>query len=114
MNHLQNQVTMHGYTSIEATASREKYRYHIILKGELAIFCVDAELRKRSKGKHGICDLMVKLCEKFALGYPNAIQIGVDYKDIRKELVNMEGGRNLENILMNWFLISLHQTLLRH
>ena len=35
------------------------------LEGELAIFCVDAELRKRSKGKHGICDLMVKLCEKY-------------------------------------------------
>jgi len=69
------------------------------LEGELAIFCIDAELRKRSKGKHGICDLMVKLCEKYALGYPNAIQIGVDYKDIRKELVNMEGGRNLGKYL---------------
>ena len=65
------------------------------LEGELAIFCVDAELRKRSKGKHGICDLMVRLCEKYAIGYPNAERIGIDYKDIRKELVNMEGGRNL-------------------
>ena len=65
------------------------------LEGELAIFCIDAELRKRSKGKHGICNLMVRLCEKYALGYPNSIQIGVDYNDIRKELVNMSGGRNL-------------------
>jgi predicted metalloprotease with PDZ domain len=69
------------------------------LEGELAIFCIDAELRKRSKGEHGICDLMVKLCEKYALGYPNAIQMGVDYKDIRKELVNMAGGRNLGKYL---------------
>ena len=65
------------------------------LEGELAIFCIDAELRKRSRGKHGICNLMVRLCEKYALGYPNSIQIGVDYNDIRKELVNMSGGRNL-------------------
>ena len=42
---------------------------------------------------------MVKLCEKYALGYPNAIQMGVDYKDIRKELVNMAGGRNLGKYL---------------
>ena len=38
---------------------------------------------------------MVRLCEKYAIGYPNAERIGIDYKDIRKELVNMEGGRNL-------------------
>ena len=65
------------------------------LEAELGIFCLDAELRRRSKGKHGICDLMAKLCQKYALGYPNTTKLGVDYKDIRKELVNMEGGRNL-------------------
>ncbi len=65
------------------------------LEAELAIFCLDAELRKRSKGKHGICDLMALLCQKYALGYPNAVKIGVDDKDIRRELVNMAGGRNL-------------------
>ena len=65
------------------------------LEGELAIFCIDAELRKRSKGKYGICDLMVRLCEKYAIGYPNVERIGIDYQDIRKELVSMEGGRNL-------------------
>ena len=69
------------------------------LEGELAIFCIDSELRKRSKGEHGICDLMVRLCEKYALGYPNSIQTGVDYRDIRKELVNMAGGRNLGKYL---------------
>ena len=65
------------------------------LEGELAIFCIDAELRKRSKGKHGVCDLMVRLCEKYAIGYPNVSRVGIDYQDIRRELVNMEGGRNL-------------------
>ena len=69
------------------------------LEGELAIFCLDAELRKRSKGKHGICNLMVSLCEKYALGYPNSLNTGIDYKDIRKELVNMAGGRNLGKYL---------------
>ena len=38
---------------------------------------------------------MAKLCEKYALGYPNIVKLGVDYRDIRKELVNMKGGRNL-------------------
>ena len=38
---------------------------------------------------------MVRLCEKYAIGYPNVERIGIDYQDIRKELVSMEGGRNL-------------------
>ena len=65
------------------------------LEAELAIFCLDVELKKRSRGEHGICDLMAKLCEKYALGYPNIVKLGVEYRDIRKELVNMKGGRNL-------------------
>tara|TARA_B100001250_G_C19791166_1_gene786562 strand:- start:1301 stop:2320 length:1020 start_codon:yes stop_codon:yes gene_type:complete len=69
------------------------------LEGELAIFCIDAELRRRSKGKHGICDLMVRLCEKYALEYSEVKNPGIVYKDIRKELVSMEGGRNLGKML---------------
>ncbi len=69
------------------------------LEGELAIFCIDAELRRRSNGLHGVCDLMAKLCEKYALGYEGVKDLGVDYNDIRKELVNMKGGRNLGKYL---------------
>ena len=42
---------------------------------------------------------MVRLCEKFAIGYPNTEKIGVKYSDIRKELVSMKGGRNLGKML---------------
>jgi len=31
------------------------------LEGEMAVFCLDAELRKRSKGKHGMDDVMATL-----------------------------------------------------
>ena len=46
-----------------------------------------------------MCDLMVTLCEKFAIGYPNTQKIGVKYSDIRRELVSMKGGRNLGKML---------------
>lgn len=87
---------IHLYRSNAFSRERQISYY---LEAELAIFCLDSELRKRSKGLHGICDLMVRLCEKFAIGYPNTEKIGVKYSDIRKELVSMKGGRNLGKML---------------
>ena len=69
------------------------------LEGELAIFCLDAELRKRSKGKSGLCQLMAILCEKHAIGYSSAEKLGVTYKDIRSSLTGMEGGLRLGKML---------------
>ncbi|MDP6334109.1 MAG: hypothetical protein QF479_05665 [Candidatus Poseidoniaceae archaeon] len=69
------------------------------LEGELAIFCLDAELRKRSKGDSGLCQLMAKLCEKHAIGYPGAERLGVTYNDIRSSLTGMTGGLRLGKML---------------
>ena len=57
---------------------------------------------------------MAKLCEKYALGYPNVVKLGVDYGDIRKELVNMKGGRNLGVYLIVWYTTEQHQMSKTH
>lgn len=68
-------------------------------EGELAIFCLDAELQRRSNGQNGICDLMVILCQKHAIEYDSATQLGVTHNDIRKALTSMEGGSRLGTML---------------
>jgi len=69
------------------------------LEGELALFCLDAELRKRSKGESGLCQLMATLCEKHAIGYHNTEKLGITYKDIRSSLTAMKGGLRLGKML---------------
>ena len=69
------------------------------LEGELAIFCLDAELRKRSKGESGLCQLMSILCQKHAIGYSSVEKLGVTYKDIRSSLTAMKGGLRLGKML---------------
>ena len=66
------------------------------LEGEMAIFCLDVELRKRSNGSYGMDDVMAKLYHDFRLGTKNP---GITHKDIRKALVNTPGGRRLGNLL---------------
>ena len=68
-------------------------------EGELAIFCLDAELQRRSNGQNGVCDLMVELCNRHAIGYDSADQLGVTYNDIRKALTSMNGGSRLGTML---------------
>ena len=69
------------------------------LEGELAIMQLDAELRRRSKGDVGVCDLMAELCRKHALEYDGVERLGVTYKDIRRALTSMKGGRQLGSLL---------------
>ena len=69
------------------------------LEGELAIFCLDAELRKRSNGESGVCELMSLLCKKYAIEYPNVERLGVNYNDIRSTLTSMKGGLRLGKLL---------------
>ena len=66
------------------------------LEGEMAIFCLDVELRKRSKGASGLDNVMATLYHDFRLGSKKE---GVKYADIRKALVNTSGGRNLGKML---------------
>tara|TARA_B100001287_G_C22645362_1_gene512384 strand:- start:430 stop:1593 length:1164 start_codon:yes stop_codon:yes gene_type:complete len=69
------------------------------LEGELAIFCLDVELRKRSNGESGVCELMSILCKKYAIEYPNVERLGVTYNDIRSTLTSMKGGLRLGKLL---------------
>ena len=62
------------------------------LEGEMAIFCLDAELRKRSKGAYGMDDVMANLYHTHKLGSDKP---GINHDDIKKILVNTPGGRRL-------------------
>ena len=66
------------------------------LEGEMAIFCLDVELRRRSKGEYGMDDVMAKLYSDFRL---NSQKPGISHSDIKKTLVNIPGGRRLGTLL---------------
>ena len=69
------------------------------LEGELTMFALDAELRKRSKGETGVCDLMKHLYEKHNIYVEDTSLRGVQYNDIRKALTSLPGGRRLGSFL---------------
>ena len=69
------------------------------LEGELAIFALDAELRKRSKGETGVCDLMKLLYERHNTYVEDESLRGVNYNDIRKALTSLQGGKRLGTFL---------------
>ena len=66
------------------------------LEAEMAIFCLDVELRKRSKGQFGLDDVMATLYHEHRLNSKNP---GVTHSDIKKALVNTTGGRRLGTML---------------
>ena len=69
------------------------------LEGELSVFALDAELRKRSNGESGVADLMAKLFHKHNTDVENISERGIQYKDIRKALTSLPGGRRLGSFL---------------
>ena len=69
------------------------------LEGELSVFALDAELRKRSNGESGVGDLMAKLFHKHNTDVENTSDRGIQYKDIRKALTSLSGGRRLGSFL---------------
>ena len=68
------------------------------LEGEMAIFCLDVELRRRSKGQYGMDDVMATLYHQFKL---DSNKPGITHSDIKKALVNTPGGRRLGSMLDN-------------
>lgn len=62
------------------------------LEGEMAIFCLDVELRRRSKGEYGMDDVMALLYHEFKL---ESNTPGITHADIKRTLVNLPGGRRL-------------------
>lgn len=69
------------------------------LEGELSIFALDAELRKRSNGDSGVGDLMAELYHKHNINVETKSDRGIQYKDIRKALTSLRGGRRLGSFL---------------
>lgn len=65
------------------------------LEGELAMLCLDVELRRRNKGTFGACDLMAEVVRRFALHSEEAESYGVDYRDIRDALKACPGGSSM-------------------
>lgn len=69
------------------------------LEGELSVFALDAELRKRSNGESGVGDLMAELYHKHNIDVEKKSDRGIQYKDIRKALTSLRGGRRLGGFL---------------
>ncbi|MEG3601391.1 MAG: PDZ domain-containing protein, partial [Candidatus Thermoplasmatota archaeon] len=62
------------------------------LEGELALLCLDVELRRRNDFSFGACDLMAELVRRYAIHSSEAEALGVDYNDIRTTLKSCPGG----------------------
>lgn len=62
------------------------------LEGELALLCLDVELRRRNNHSFGACDLMAELVRRYAIDSPAAEEMGVEYNDIRTTLKSCPGG----------------------
>jgi predicted metalloprotease with PDZ domain len=65
------------------------------LEGELAMMCLDVELRRRNNNTFGACDLMAELVRRFSIESEETDDPGVDYNDIRTTLKACPGGRSM-------------------
>ncbi len=84
-----NDAWIHLYRpNSHARESRISY----YLEGELALFCLDVELRKRSKGLHGLDEVMVDLFHNHGLDSDSP---GISHSDIRRSITSKKGGRRL-------------------
>ena len=65
------------------------------LEGELAMLCLDVELRRRNNNEFGACDLMAEVVRRFSIASDEAVEHGVDYRDIRTTLKACPGGSSM-------------------
>ena len=65
------------------------------LEGELALLCLDSEMRRRNGDTFGACDLMAELVRRYAIHSEEAEHMGVDYNDIRSTLKQCPGGASM-------------------
>ena len=65
------------------------------LEGELALLCLDTEMRRRNNDTFGACDLMAELVRRYAISSDEAEELGVDYSDIRNTLKSCPGGASM-------------------
>ena len=71
-------------------------RISYYLEGELALFCLDVELRKRSKGLHGLDEVMADLFHNHGLASKSP---GISHSDIRRSITSKKGCRRLGVLL---------------
>jgi len=69
------------------------------LEGEMVMMCLDAELRRRSKGNTGLESLFVLLWKRHGLDSPELESLGIGYSDIRRGLTSLAGGARLGAML---------------
>ena len=65
------------------------------LEGELALLCLNTEMRRRNNDTFGACDLMAELVRRYAISSDEAEELGVDYNDIRTTLKSCPGGSSM-------------------
>jgi predicted metalloprotease with PDZ domain len=88
-----NDAWIHLYRpNSHARESRISY----YLEGELALFCLDVELRKRSKGLHGLDEVMADLFHNHGLASESP---GINHSDIRRAITSKKGCRRLGVLL---------------
>lgn len=87
---------IHLYRRHEYSSERQVNYY---LEGELAIFVLDSEMRKRNKGQFGVDDLMSRLYRKHSIEVSDKKQRGITRKSIRSELVSIPGCLRLGKLL---------------
>ena len=87
---------IHLYRRHEFSSERQINYY---LEGELAIFVLDSEMRKRTKGKIGVDDLMSNLYRKHTIETKDPKKRGINRKIIRKELTSLPGCSRLGKLL---------------
>ena len=69
------------------------------LEGEMAMLCIDAEIRRRSKGQNGLESVFADLMSRHGLESREIERPGVSYQDIRRALTRTPGGARLGGIL---------------
>ena len=92
-----NQVMTPGFIFIEVRVCERQINYY--LEGELAIFVLDSEMRKRTKGKIGVDDLMSNLYRKHTIE-AKTLNKRNQQEDNKKELTSLPGCSRLGNYLI--------------
>jgi len=87
---------IHLYRRHEFSSERQVNYY---LEGELAIFVLDSEMRKRNRGKYGVDELMSRLYRKHSIEVDDENQRGITRKIIRSELTSIPGCLRLGKLL---------------
>lgn len=65
------------------------------LEGELAMMCLDTELRRRNGDTYGACNLMADVVADHAMDTDAPRGLGVDYTDLRSALQRAPGGASM-------------------